>query len=128
MNIKQLHAEMVEPLVIGGSILGGGGGGSISEGMKLGRLAFNVGIPKIVNLEELHDDDIVVTVSAVGAPSAENQFVLPMDYVEAVTLAGEMAGEEPRALITNENGGLATINGLFQSAITGIPILDVACN
>lgn len=128
MNIEELNSEMIEPLVIGGSILGGGGGGAIAEGLKLGKLAFDVGIPKIININDLNEDDLVVTVSAVGAPAAKNQFVLPMDYVEAIKLTGGMTNKLPKALITNENGGLATINGFFQSAITGIPILDVSCN
>ena len=126
--IQDLSAEMIEPLVIGGSILGGGGGGSIKEGIKMGKLAFEVGKPKILSIDELENDDVVVTVSAVGAPAAKEQFVYPMDYVEAVNLITTNLKEAPKAMITNENGGIATINGIFQSAITGIPILDVACN
>jgi len=128
MNIEKLNSEMIEPLVIGGSILGGGGGGAIAAGLELGKLAFDVGMPKIISIDELNEDDLIVTVSAVGAPAAENQFILPIDYVEAVKLVSEMTNKAPKALITNENGGLATINGLFQSAITGIPILDISCN
>lgn len=128
MYIEELNSNMIEPLVIGGSILGGGGGGAIEEGLKLGKLAFDVGIPKIISIDDLNEDDLVVTVSAVGAPAAKNQFVLPMDYVDAIQLAGDMTKKSPKALITNENGGLATINGFFQSAITGIPIVDASCN
>lgn len=128
MNIEELKPEMIEPLVIGGSILGGGGGGAIDEGLKLGKLAFDVGIPKIISIDDLEEEDLVVTVSAVGAPAAKNQFVLPMDYVDAIKLVDNMTKKAPQAMITNENGGLATINGFFQSAITGIPILDVSCN
>ncbi|WP_261372579.1 S-methyl thiohydantoin desulfurase domain-containing protein, partial [Haloferax volcanii] len=32
------------------------------------------------------------------------------------------------ALMTNEMGGFATVNGLLQSAVTGLPLVDAACN
>jgi DUF917 family protein len=31
-------------------------------------------------------------------------------------------------LITNENGGLATLNGWFQSAVMELPVVDAPCN
>lgn len=127
-NIYDLSPDMIEPLVIGGSILGGGGGGSIKEGLKMGKLAFEVGQPKLISIDELDQEDTIITVSAVGAPAAKDQFVFPMDYVKAVNLLTNTLEKSPKAMITNENGGIATVNGLFQSAITGIPILDVACN
>ncbi|MCG1009703.1 DUF917 family protein [Salinicoccus sp. ID82-1] len=128
MSINELRPEMVEPLVVGGSILGGGGGGAIDEGLKMGALAFEVGQPSLMTLDELEDDDMIITVSAVGAPAAKDQFVQPLDYVETIELIEKVTGKKPKAMITNENGGIATINGFFQSAVTGIPILDVSCN
>ncbi|WP_020007712.1 DUF917 family protein [Salinicoccus albus] len=128
MSIKELNSEMIEPLVIGGCILGGGGGGAINEGLKIAELAFEVGTPSLITLDELREEDIIITVSAVGAPAAKNQFVQPMDYVEAVKLLEKAKEISPMALITNENGGIATVNGFFQSAVTGIPVLDASCN
>jgi DUF917 family protein len=32
------------------------------------------------------------------------------------------------ALMTNEMGGFAAINGLLQSAVTGLPLVDATCN
>lgn len=128
MSIKELKPEMIGPLAVGGSILGGGGGGDIKEGLKMGRLAFEVGQPSMISLDELQDDDMIITVSAVGAPAAKKQFVQPLDYVEALQLIEKVAGKKPKAMITNENGGIATINGFFQSAVTGIPIIDASCN
>lgn len=127
MELKNITLDMLEPLVIGGSILGGGGGGHISEGLRIGKLAFEVGRPSVIALEDLSEKDTIVTVSAVGAPAAKDQFVYPMDYVECIQTLEQVTGPIS-AMITNENGGLATINGLFQSAVTGIPIVDAACN
>jgi len=123
----EIDEEMVKNAVLGGALLGGGGGGSLEEGEKLGELALAVGIPTIVSLDELQDDAIIVTVSAVGAPAAKEQFLKPIHYVKAIQLIEE-AGVKVDGLITCENGGLATMNGWFQSAVLGIPVVDAPCN
>ncbi len=114
--------------MIGGCILGGGGGGSMKSGRELAELAFELGTPTFIQLDELKADGVVVTVSGVGAPAAKNQYVKPVDYLKAIELLESTSGVKPCALMTNENGGAASVNGLLQSAVTGIPILDVACN
>jgi DUF917 family protein len=93
----------------------------------MGRLAIEVGLPKIVSLDELGDEATLITVSAVGAPAAEAKFARPVHYVRAVQLLVE-GGLEVQGLITSENGGLASLNGWFQSAILGIPVVDAPCN
>jgi DUF917 family protein len=81
-----------------------------------------------VELDELDDKATLVTVSAVGAPSARDQYLEPIHYVQALQLLIEHLDEPVAGLITNENGGLATLNGWFQSAVTGIPVVDAPCN
>jgi hypothetical protein len=71
---------------------------------------------------------LVITVSAVGAPAAEEQYVQPIDYVQSVRNLAKYMGGLPKAMITNENWGSATINGLLQSVILDIPVLDAPCN
>jgi len=120
--------EAVQAAAYGGALLGGGGGGSINEGLQLGQLAIEVGRPCLVDLDELGDEAILVTVSAVGAPAAKDQYLEPVHYVQALQLLIEHLDEPIAGLITNENGGLATLNGWFQSAVTGIPVVDAPCN
>jgi DUF917 family protein len=120
--------EVVQAAAYGGALLGGGGGGSISEGLQLGQLAMEVGRPRLVDLDELDAEAILVTVSAVGAPAAKDQYLEPIHYVQALQLLIEHLDEPVAGLITNENGGLATLNGWFQSAVTGIPVVDAPCN
>jgi len=120
--------EAVQAAAYGGALLGGGGGGSISEGLQLGQLAIEVGRPRFVDLDELGDEAVLVTVSAVGAPSARDQYLEPIHYVQALQLLIEHLDEPVAGLITNENGGLATVNGWFQSAVMGIPVVDAPCN
>jgi len=123
--------EWVEHVAVGGAVLGGGGGGSLDEGIDFGQLAVEYGDPEIVPVSALDPTDVVLTVSGVGAPAATESHVDPADYVRAVELAVDRLAAEGTtvgALMTNEMGGFAAVNGLLQSAVTGLPLVDAACN
>ncbi|MDR9432013.1 MAG: DUF917 family protein [Natronomonas sp.] len=123
--------EWVEYVAVGGAVLGGGGGGSLDEGIEFGELAVAYGVPEIVPLSTLDPSDVVLTVSGVGAPAATESYVGPADYVRAVELIVdqlERRGTSVGALMTNEMGGFASVNGLLQSAVTGLPLVDATCN
>jgi uncharacterized protein len=123
----RIDEELIDAVVIGGCFLGGGGGGDPTAGRRMGRLALEIGLPRLISLDELPDDAVIVTVSAVGAPAAVDQFCTPMNYVHALELLRKDLGRVD-GLITSENGGLASTNGWFQSAVTGIPVVDAPCN
>ncbi len=118
--------------VLGGAVLGGGGGGYIDDGLERAVLALRVGRPELWTLGEFvgaHGPDaLLLTVSAVGAPAAPERFIRPLDYLAAARLAIDGAPGPVRGLITNENGGTATVNGWFQSAVLGLPVVDAPCN
>ncbi|TDF94426.1 DUF917 domain-containing protein [Paenibacillus piri] len=128
MPIIKLDESMVTYAVYGGAVLGGGGGGWIEEGLKIGRLALEVGQPKLLTVDEFDEDDLLVTVSMVGAPAAKDQFVKPIHYARALEMLSQQIGKPVKGLNTNENGAGTTVNGWFQSAVTGLPIVDLACN
>ncbi|UED70198.1 DUF917 family protein [Brevibacillus sp. HD3.3A] len=123
-----LDQAMMEAAVYGGAVLGGGGGGWIEDGMETGRLALEVGSPVLVTADEMNDDDLLATVALVGAPAAENQYVKPMHYVRALQLLEKTIGQPIKGIITNENGAGTTVNGWFQAAVTGLPVIDLPCN
>lgn len=124
----KLDEKMVEYAVFGGAVLGGGGGGWIEEGLQIGRLALEIGQPELLTVDEFQDDDLLVTVSMVGAPAAKDKFVKPVHYAKALEILSQKIGKPIKGINTNENGAGTTINGWFQSAITGIPLVDLACN
>ncbi|SMB98290.1 hypothetical protein SAMN00808754_2250 [Thermanaeromonas toyohensis ToBE] len=123
-----LDHEALEAAVLGGAVLGGGGGGSMEWGRKLGRLALELGTPELIELEDLPEEATLLTVSAVGAPAAQTAYVRPVHYIRAVELFMKFTGEQIRGLISNECGGLASINGWIQAAALGIPLVDAPCN
>jgi len=124
---RKIDKQWIEAAIVGGGILGGGGGGSMSEGRSLGRVALELGDPRILDLAEVPEDSLILVVSAVGAPSVA-QHPKPSHYVRAVSLMLEELKGRVGALMTNEIGGLAVVNGLVQSAIVDLPLLDAACN
>jgi len=124
----QVGAETVRAAAYGGAVLGGGGGGQIEEGLRLGRLALELGRPHLVTLDELDDDALLVTVALVGAPSAAEQYLEPMHLIRALELLTAHLDTSVAGFITNENGGMATLNGWLQSAVTGLPVVDAPCN
>jgi DUF917 family protein len=128
MSKIKLDQQMVEYAVYGGAVLGGGGGGWIEEGLILGRLALEVGQPVLFTADEFAEEDLLVTVSMVGAPAAKEQFVKPIHYSRALEMLSQKIGKPIKGLNTNENGAGTTVNGWFQSAVTGIPLVDLACN
>ncbi|USG65531.1 DUF917 family protein [Brevibacillus ruminantium] len=123
-----LDERMMEAAVYGGAVLGGGGGGWIEDGLQIGRLALEVGQPVLVSDDEMADDDLLVTVSLVGAPAAKDKFLKPIHYVRALELLSEKLKKPLSGIHTNENGAGTTVNGWFQAAVTGLPIVDLPCN
>jgi hypothetical protein len=123
----KIDEEWVETAVLGGAILGGGGGGDPEGGKKFGRIALEFGNPTVLDLDQLPEDSLILTVSAVGAPSALND-IKPAHYVRAVEVIMENLDQKIRGLMTNEIGGMAVVNGLLQSAALSIPLIDAACN
>ncbi|MFS8046458.1 DUF917 family protein [Rhizobium sp. BR 314] len=124
---RTLTLDDIEPAVLGGAILGGGGGGSIDEGLRSARLALEAGTPQLWSPGEISAETLCVTVALVGAPSSPRAHVRAAHMLRALTQIRQV---EPRiaAINTNENGAETTVNGWLQSALTGLPVLDLACN
>lgn len=126
--IMKLNKEMLKYALVGGTILGGGGGGSKELGNASGSIALEYGDLHLIDISEMDDNELIVTASAVGAPAAIDKFVKPRDYVRTIEILQENTGLKIGGIITNENGGAATINGWIQAAILNIPLIDAPCN
>lgn len=124
----KLNKEILKYALIGGTILGGGGGGSMKLGYESGSIALEYGDINLVDISEIDDDALIATASSVGSPAAVDKFIKPRDYVKAIEILEKNTGLKIGGIITNENGGAATINGWIQSAILNIPLIDAPCN
>lgn len=123
-----LNEAVLEAITLGGAFYGGGGGGSIAQGRELGLLALQFGNPTMVSIDEIPEDAILLTVSAVGAPAARGQHAKAYHYIKAVGLFLEHFDVKVHGFISNECGGLASVNGWIQSAVFGLPVIDAPCD
>jgi len=126
-----LGADELEAAILGGATLGGGGGGSMAEGMRMGRAALARGTPRLLQLESLADDVLVATVSVVGAPAAAQAVVQPADHLRAWQLLAQAVEQDRQpgtgtlgGVISCENGGTASVHGWLQAAAFGVPVVD----
>ena len=127
---RKLSNDDVLAAIWGGAILGGGGGGLIEAGERAAKLALMVGTPQLWSADEFGDDALTATVALVGAPAAPNPCLEPAHLLRTIELLRRElpSNRELVALHTNENGAETTVNGWFHAAMTGLPLIDLACN
>ncbi|NIB42665.1 DUF917 family protein [Pseudomaricurvus alkylphenolicus] len=123
-----LDNEVGRSVVYGGAVLGGGGGGTIAAGFQRFELATAMGTPTMISLDDLNDDDLVITASAVGAPTGEERFFMPVDIIKAMELVQQKTDRRISGIIPNENGPASGLNGWLQSAMLKIPMVDAPAN
>lgn len=100
----------VEPAVRGGAVYAAGGGGWIDHGRKLGLAAVNAGVPELVSIDELDEDDLVATAAAIGAPASTTPWEMRgVDYVKSVQMLNEALGRPVAGLMIGQNLSLIHI-------------------
>lgn len=124
--MRELGPRDVEAAIAGGSVLACGGGGWVEHGQLVGKTAISYGTPRLASLDELDDDDLVFTVTAIGAPAALDWEMRPRDYVRAAELLMAKLDRKPVGTITAQNGSSTTLNGFIQSAVLGTVVVDAA--
>src|SRR5207245_10390522 len=125
MNRKLTHEDAVDG-IWGGSVLACGGGGWVSHGEVMAEATTNANTPVLASVDELPDEALVVTVTAIGAPGAAGWEIQPHDYVNALQLVMDRCQAPVVAVLTASNGASTTINGWIQSATLGVKVLDAA--
>ncbi len=120
--------ELLESLALGGVILGAGGGGSAQSGLKTARQALTLGTPRLLSVDEVAEDEIVVTISGVGSPASKQSYVDTNDYIRILQNLEEKTKQKTGALIPSEIGGASSFGPFICSALNNIPILDAPCN
>lgn len=121
-----LDQRDAEAACLGGGVFAAGGGGWLDHGLQNSSIAVKLGRPTLVGIDELPDEGVIVTVSAIGAPASPTWEMLPRDYIRALELLMHELDEPVVGLMTAQNGYSTSINGWLQSAYFGIPVVDAA--
>ncbi len=124
----RLTEKELKNALVGGSILGGGGGGSSLKGEQYAKIAVAYSDLRLVDIQDIPEDEVLLTASLVGAPKSANQFIYPADFARTIELLMQNTDLKIGGIITNENGGEATVNGWIQASMLGLPVVDAPCN
>ncbi len=126
--MRQVISEKdLEKILVGSAFLGGGGGGSIEEGMKLAKTSLSLGDVVVVSPDELDKHGVVVTASSVGSQAAGKNVLKPSNYIEAAWLMNNEVNNLV-GIVSSEIGGLNTVASWIQAASLGVYVIDAPCN
>lgn len=124
--MNELTHNDIEAMEIGAAILGTGGGGNpyygklhtLSEMKKGGRV-------KLISLDELDDDALVISVGNIGAPAVSMEKICEgNEIVRAIQAIEEYTGKKIDAIIPVEIGGANGLRPAAIAAIMDLPLVD----
>ena len=124
--MRLLHEDNIEDIAIGAAVLGSGGGSDPYIGKLMAREAIRqFGPVPLYSLDELADDDLVMPVAGMGAPTVLRE-KLPAgdDIVRAFHTLAKYAGRRARATMSIEAGGMNSIRPIYLGARLGLPVVD----
>ncbi len=116
----------IKDMARGAVFLGAGGGGDpyVGELFLQNQLAQGR-TPNIVPARELDDDDFVISIAGIGAPTVLVEYLVSETHlVKLLEQAETFYGRKVNALISAEIGGANSMFPLALGAITGLPVID----
>ncbi|UTG85750.1 DUF917 domain-containing protein [Bacillus paranthracis] len=124
--MRYIDEQAIEKIALGAAILGTGGGGDPYIGKLMAKEAIRkYGPVKLISLDELEDDQLVVTVSGMGAPTvaiekipSEHEMTAPLETLERVL------GRKVDVVMPIEVGGINSLFPIIAAAKKDLPILD----
>ncbi|HEV2517656.1 MAG TPA: DUF917 domain-containing protein [Devosia sp.] len=124
--LRTIYAEDMEDIATGGAILGTGGGGDPYVGKLMAQQAIKqYGPVKLVDIDELPDDALVVPVCMMGAPTVMTE-KLPQgeELINAFRALEQLLGRKIDAVLCGEAGGVNSTTPFVVAAMAGLPLVD----
>ena len=124
--MRLIHPENLEYLAVGAAVLGTGGGGDPYIGKLMAIQAIRqYGPVKLIGVEELEDDALVVPSAMMGAPTVMVE-KLPSgeEIIQAFESLQDYLGRKIDATVSIEAGGLNSTTPFSVAARMGIPLVD----
>ena len=125
--MRMLTAEDVEAGLVGGLFLSAGGSGrnAVDKNRGLGQMALDYGGVRLVALDQLDPDALIITATAVGAPGFANWAIKPRDSINAARRLIERLERPPVGVIC---GHVPGFNAWLVAAALGLDYIDAASN
>ena len=115
----------LESIAIGAGILGTGGGGNPYIGMLRARQMIRENGPvRVLSHDELGEEDLIVCVGGIGAPTVGIEKVRDKQSYYALRAIEDFTGKKATAIISNEIGGSNSLEPLIPASLSGLPVVD----
>lgn len=124
--MRQIELDELEPLAIGASILGSGGGGSpYLFHLNVRTLYADGARVNLIDPLDLEDDALVAVVSMMGSPLVgQERLSDPAVATKAVRTMEDYIGRKFSAVMAIEIGGGNAFQPLMVAGQTGLPVVD----
>lgn len=124
--MRYIDEQTIEKIALGAAVLGTGGGGDPYIGKLMAKEAIRkYGPVKLITLDELEDEQLVVPISGMGAPTvsiekipSESEVTAPIETIEKVL------GRKVDVVMPIEIGGINSLYPVIAAAKLGLPMLD----
>lgn len=116
----------IDEIALGAAVLGTGGGGDPHVGSLIAKRLIRLHGPvRRLAVHELADDDFVVPVGGIGAPSVSVERIMAESELLAVLAGIERGtGRRPTAVMPIEVGGGNSMIPIAAAAVAGLPVVD----
>lgn len=124
--MRLIYPENLEDIATGAAVLGTGGGGDPYIGKLMGRESMRQHGPvQLIDVDDLSDDDLVITAAMMGAPTVMIE-KLPngLEVVEAFKSLQNYLGKPAAAVLCAEAGGMNSTIPFSVATVMGLPLLD----
>ncbi len=124
--MRKIDVEQIDNMAIGAAVLGTGGGGNPYIGRLMAQSAIRThGPATMIDAAALADDDLIVAVAMMGAPTVMVEKIpAGNEVVVAFQMLEEYVGQKFAAVMCGEVGGLNSVVPFALAATLGIRIVD----
>ena len=125
--MRKIGIKEIEDIALGAALLGAGGGGDpyIGKLLAIGAVK-ECGEVNLIDVDELSDDDIVVPVASVGAPTIlTEKGVGSNEFARLLDMISTYYGKKVTAVMPIEAGGVNSMLPIAAAARLGLPMVDV---
>jgi DUF917 family protein len=123
--MRELRKAEMSDVSVGAGLLGAGGGGAVSEGLKMVDRVLTFGDHvDLAAADEMDDDAWGAVIAGMGSPVASRKRPRTYSLTWAMELLAETLGFEPGFVIPFELGAGNSITPMLVGVQMGIPVID----